>query len=321
MMTDGSRAVRQLIGTDEAGYGPNLGPLVITATTWEIPHHLEPESLWHPLQDVLTNQPARNDLRLFVADSKAVYSSSRNIADLELPVLAFFSTLQVLPQTIDELASRICADFNTGYSAEPWNSRPGCRLPVEASTTDLKSWPSRLETAMAASSIHLKKVASRVIFPAEFNLLTEASGSKGAVLSDATLQLVRDSIDTQLPNLVVCDKHGGRNRYDALIASQFDDQFVFRLEESREVSRYRMGQTEFCFRTRAEELLPVALSSMISKYLREVLMRQFNQFWQTRIPGLQPTQGYPVDARRFRAEIAGEAAVLGIPDHLLWRNR
>ena len=26
-----------LIGTDEAGYGPNLGPLVITATTWHVP--------------------------------------------------------------------------------------------------------------------------------------------------------------------------------------------------------------------------------------------------------------------------------------------
>ena len=26
-----------LIGTDEAGYGPNLGPLVISATVWEVP--------------------------------------------------------------------------------------------------------------------------------------------------------------------------------------------------------------------------------------------------------------------------------------------
>jgi hypothetical protein len=26
-----------LIGMDEAGYGPNLGPLVISATAWEVP--------------------------------------------------------------------------------------------------------------------------------------------------------------------------------------------------------------------------------------------------------------------------------------------
>ena len=26
-----------LIGMDEAGYGPNLGPLVVTVTVWEVP--------------------------------------------------------------------------------------------------------------------------------------------------------------------------------------------------------------------------------------------------------------------------------------------
>src|ERR1700720_265191 len=26
-----------VIGMDEAGYGPNLGPLVLTATVWEVP--------------------------------------------------------------------------------------------------------------------------------------------------------------------------------------------------------------------------------------------------------------------------------------------
>ena len=31
-----------LIGTDEAGYGPNLGPLVIAATAWQVPDDLPP---------------------------------------------------------------------------------------------------------------------------------------------------------------------------------------------------------------------------------------------------------------------------------------
>jgi hypothetical protein len=82
-----------------------------------------------------------------------------------------------------------------------------------------------------------------------------------------------------------------------------------------------MGRIEFCFRTRAEELLPVALSSMVSKYLREVLMHQFNEFWATHVPGLKPTQGYPVDARRFRDEIAEAARVLQLSEVQFWRNR
>ena len=32
-----ARKMQYLLGTDEAGYGPNLGPLVVTATVWEVP--------------------------------------------------------------------------------------------------------------------------------------------------------------------------------------------------------------------------------------------------------------------------------------------
>jgi ribonuclease HII len=120
---------------------------------------------------------------------------------------------------------------------------------------------------------------------------------------------------------VVCDKHGGRNRYDGLIADHFDDQFVFRLEESRDRSRYRMGDMEFCFRTRAEELMPVALASMVAKYLRETFMTQFNRWWAEQVPGLKPTQGYPVDAKRFREDIAARIQELNLDDAAFWRSR
>ncbi len=79
--------------------------------------------------------------------------------------------------------------------------------------------------------------------------------------------------------------------------------------------------SRICFRTRAEELLPVALASMVSKYLREVLMVGFNQFWQNHIPDLKPTKGYPVDAKRFLEEIAPVAKQLSIPQSLFWRSR
>ena len=35
--TEGAGNVNYLIGTDEAGYGPPLGPLVVAATVWELP--------------------------------------------------------------------------------------------------------------------------------------------------------------------------------------------------------------------------------------------------------------------------------------------
>ena len=60
---------------------------------------------------------------------------------------------------------------------------------------------------------------------------------------------------------------------------------------------------------------------MTAKYLRELSMRAFNEFWCARVPDLRPTAGYPYDARRFRKEIAAEQRELGIDDHVIWRNR
>ena len=316
---------RLLIGTDEAGYGPNLGPLVVTATAWELPPGLEPAGLWEEFRKVLTDHPERGDNRLFVADSKVVFSAGKSLEDLEVPVLAFLQTLGQNAASTDVLGASLAgARFVDGYRGEIWNSTPGLTLPIDSSGDHVGEWCETLTGEMQRLQIRLLAARSRILFPKEFNHLTAAVGSKGVVNSEATLELVR-SLSDEFPDyqsaLVVCDKHGGRNRYDELISAAFDDQFVFRLEESRESSRYRMGRTEFCFRTKAEELLPVALSSMISKYVREVLMHQFNGFWLDKVPGLKPTQGYPVDAKRFRDAIAESAKQLGVSDEVLWRSR
>ena len=48
-----------LIGTDEAGYGPNLGPLVISATVWEAPDGVGGEDLFGRLGHVIAAEPRR----------------------------------------------------------------------------------------------------------------------------------------------------------------------------------------------------------------------------------------------------------------------
>ena len=325
---------RILIGTDEAGYGPNLGPLTVVATAWHLPDGVEPLDLWDELTSVLTSTPERGDQRLFVADSKKVFSPGKGLEALEVAVLAFLNLIKVNTSSIDQLCCGISmvsqtVPFSDAYLAEPWNTMPGLRLPVDSSGDHISEWVTTLNTELQARGIQLLGIRARIMFPEEFNQLVTLADSKGVVLSNATLQLVRDLADScaadadlsDRPTLVVCDKHGGRNRYDELISQHFDDQFVFRLEESREKSRYRMGSMDFCFRTKAEEFLPVALASMIAKYTREVLMHQFNHFWAQHIPGLKPTQGYPLDAKRFREDIAASVQALKIPMDQLWRSR
>ena len=76
------------------------------------------------------------------------------------------------------------------------------------------------------------------------------------------------------------------------------------------------------FQPRADsEHFCVALASMTSKYLRELLMGEFNQFWQRHVPGVKPTAGYPGDAARFLKDITPAAQRLGISEAALWRRK
>ena len=59
-----------LIGMDEAGHGPNLGPFVVAATVWEVPAPAKDFDFWTAFESVLTRAPSSCDPRLHVADSK-----------------------------------------------------------------------------------------------------------------------------------------------------------------------------------------------------------------------------------------------------------
>ncbi len=198
-------------------------------------------------------------------------------------------------------------------------------------------------------------IRSRAVLPAEFNTMVEEYGSKGELLSRITIGLVADLLSEVCtspcaddsshasshysshaenetngntpdePVLIVCDKHGGRNRYGELLQRQFPDTLIEVHGESRARSTYRWGprdaRIEIQFRVGGESFMPTGLASMASKYLREISMRAFNQYWRRRVTGLKPTAGYPLDARRFHAEIALHQIKLDIPDQTLWRVR
>ena len=122
------------------------------------------------------------------------------------------------------------------------------------------------------------------------------------------------------------DKHGGRNNYAAMLQSALTDGMVVAFEEGRERSVYRvMGmkrEVRLTFQPRADaEHFCVSLASMVSKYVREMLMKEFNQFWQTHLPELKPTAGYPGDAVRYYEAIRPVAEKLGLAEDALWRKQ
>ena len=122
------------------------------------------------------------------------------------------------------------------------------------------------------------------------------------------------------------DKHGGRNAYAAMLQDLLGRGVVVARQETAARSVYQVlglpRSIGITFQPRADsEHFCVALASMVSKYLRELLMGEFNRFWQAHVPGLKPTAGYPMDAVRFFAAIKPVAETLGLPADSVWRRK
>src|SRR5437762_3576896 len=89
-----------LVGIDEAGYGPNLGPLVMTAVALRLPDAAIECDAWQLLAAGVRRHGERDDGRLVVADSKLVYSTSRGLAHLERTVLGALRCAALIPSDV-----------------------------------------------------------------------------------------------------------------------------------------------------------------------------------------------------------------------------
>lgn len=322
-----------LIGTDEAGYGPPLGPLVVAATVWELPDsETEPAdaNLYDRLRPYVCRRPQRNASgparRVAIADSKALYNPAQGISQLEQGVLVALAMLGQRPATWHDVWDMLCS-AEVDRDADPWHADYETQLPLAAVRDEIDQLAARVDKGCARRGVQLRAVAARAVFPERFNELLEEHGNKSTALSAISLELLSD-VMAPLAGArvtVICDKHGGRDYYAPLVQHYFPEWLVEARCEGNRESRYVFGppetRTTIAFRCQAERALPVALASMTAKYLRELAMRAFNHYWCGYLPALRPTAGYAQDARRFKKEIAALQTTLGIDDRQLWRMK
>jgi ribonuclease HII len=315
-----------IIGIDEAGYGPNLGPFVMTAVACRVPDALAGADLWQALAPAVRREGDKEG-RLLVADSKVVYSTARGLLGLERGVFGALWRGAAAPP-LGGLVEWACPGDHDDLRAEAWY-RGDSALPVCAAAEDLAAHAARFDAACAAAGVGRWVARSAVVCTPRFNALVDRAGSKGAVLACALGSLLRGGLEAAAgdePVSFLVDKHGGRNAYAAQIQQSLGRGAVVAREEGMARSAYDvlgLGRgVRLTFQPRAEaEHFCVALASMASKYLRELLMLEFNRFWQGHVPGLKPTAGYPGDSARFLAEVRAAAARLGLPEAALWRRK
>lgn len=126
--------------------------------------------------------------------------------------------------------------------------------------------------------------------------------------------------------LIRADKQGAREHYGRLLMRAFEDRRLKIIEETGEFSAYEMVGGPVRWRvsfTQSGESrhMPIALASLISKYLRELLMACFNAYWTSHVPGLKPTAGYYRDGQRFLRDLQPHLGRLRITTDRLVRQR
>lgn len=309
-----------VIGTDEAGYGPNLGPLMIGATAWRI--EAGPAEAEAALAAALEAAGLVAGGRLW-GDSKELYRGGSGLDLLERGVLVALALAAVGgPANWPELSAAVGLDRSATLVEQ--SALDALAVPRHGEAAAIPELAEVVRERLECLGVAPVAVRCRLVTPGEFNGLLDRGLNKSDILSAATLELAAALASGAIaaePVVIWCDRHGGRRRYAQQVSRAFAVPLVQPVEETPQRSCYRIGPARSIeFTVGGESRLPVAVASMTAKYLRELAMLAFNAHWGVRQPGLTPTAGYPVDAARWRQEAAAAVERAGVSWDSVWRR-
>ena len=337
--------MRLVLGVDEAGYGPNLGPLVVAVSAWAVDSRLEVLDGLEPFAPEFqaASWTPRSAFVPF-GDSKKIYQSGKGLAGLNFALRFFESIFEGKPpqkRPWFELGQLAQEDLSR-VESHPWYR---CKNPVKglgrANQVDENSEASCrfAREKLLKLGVRLIGFRLRVLDEAYFNECVDRLGNKSDVLGHISLELAWKVLGECMDFHsfkgieIYCDRQGGRKKYAGLISQTYERShresqvpFCSVVGESPKTSLYSMSHagiaTSIRFQVHGDSLFPPAAASMVAKWARESLMERFNGYWREVVgPGLKPTAGYAVDAARFARDIEPWITKLAIEKNQWWRRK
>jgi ribonuclease HII len=290
-------AIMLVMGVDENGLGPRLGPLVATSVVLETRRYARAALCERGLALGLTDSKEAGGFgRMGFTESVALALLKRGGAGC--PGSADGLLDRVSPGSRQRLRS--CCP-NDPTADQCWT----VDLPLPVFGGDESYGEALLDRLVGRSSLRVVDVQSRVACAGELNTKLAAGKNKLAV----DLELFEDLISFARvrhgsPLLAVCGMIGGIRDYASRL-SRFEDHRVEPLGSRRGQRRYMVddvGEVRFEVDADARHL-PVALASIVGKYVREICMRRIGEFYRQGDPGLKLASGYhdPVTTRFIEA--------------------
>lgn len=320
-----------IAGIDEAGYGPLLGPLVVGGCAIELPELSDPFAplpcIWQRLRKHICKKRPKRSSQIHVNDSKLVYSPGTGLAELERSVLSLLSAHQQATEDLSAVLRCVAEHVIEDLEDHAWYGQP-IGFPIANDAMALKLLANAIRIDLQRTNTQCVYWQARVVLERRLNQMIAATHNKATVLfSTAAIHI--DALLRQFGErglVIFCDRQGGRGHYGSLLRTMFDEWSLEIVSEIESRSEYALRRGEHAvriiFTEKAEaQCLPVALASMLSKYLREVLMECFNAYWKTHLPDVVPTAGYYTDGQRFLRDIHEKRLELGIADEDFVRCR
>ncbi len=306
-----------VVGIDENGYGPRLGPLVVTGSLWRV----DGLSFLH--------QPYP------LPESKKVFSSGdpRKMGTGEKLVLALFRWLKgyTPSHTLQFLSSFLLSSQGCCFSKDMcWPEFPlphwGDGLP----SGEEEELGKMLEHFLSFQG-YLIEVKSVLLCPRQFNEKRRELGNKIHVnfyLFEETIRYFREKYKDDF--VFLCHQIGTTRDYRPFF--HYLQNFKV-AEEEREtghlpfspggVSRYvfsGLGEVWF-IKDGDQNCFPIAVSSLFGKYIRELFVERLNNFFQEHIPNLPYASGYgDSKTQAFIKATENVRETLGIPQQCFLRE-
>jgi len=302
-----------VVGVDENGLGPLLGPLVTTAVTLEIARY----------------QPRRHGelgRGLGIDDSKATAGFGQ-MGVAEGLALAVHERLRGhIPRDVDALFEGLLLDrpralrglCPTRSEAQCWSAPPA--LPCfGGEVVDGR----RILEKLTARGVRLVHARSALACTGTLNRLLRTGQSRVEVDLELMERLVLDA-HAQAGDEVyaICGMVGGIRSYPEKMRHLCKEELTPRRAQRGTLAFdvRSVGHVRFEIDADARHL-PVALASMLRKYVRELWMERQNRFYRGHAPELAEVSGYhdPV-TQRFVRESAALRARLGIEEDCFSRR-